>query len=191
MDFRENDKINNISQKSSDEQLDKVLGSIGTVPENKKEVEKKVFLQFEDVQKNKQKKILFKDLGWYWEIIKKPVLALAGLEFFLYILALVPSLKLLMIGVFDPILLLVDFVFFGWLFAQVIKKKKESMWQGLVTVFLAGFALGLLLSIFKAFWIREYWTLFNVMVEPVYRGVLAVAVGLAVSLVVKGKNSLR
>jgi len=127
-------------------------------------------------------------LEWYWDIIHKPVLVLAGLEIVLYILALAPNLKILMMEVFDPLMLLVDLVFFGWLFASVIKKKKENCWQGLVTVFLAGFALGFILSIFKAFWIREYWTLFNVIIQPVYLGLLAAAVGLVVSLFVKRKN---
>ena len=178
-DFNEQ-KVDNSELKSSAQQLDHVLDKI--------EAEKQIFFQEDELKKNRAKKIVFKDLGWYWEMIRKPVLILAGLEIALYLLALAPNLKILMMEVFDPLMLLVDLVFFGWLFASVIKKKKETAWQGLVAVFLAGFALGFILSIFKTFWIREYWTLFNVIAQPVYLGLLAVVIGLVVSLFVKRKN---
>ena len=180
MDNFNEEKVDNLEPKSNSQQLDDVL--------DKLEVEKQVFFQGDEFKKDRAKKIVFKDLGWYWAMIRKPVLILAGLEIALYLLALVPNLKILMMEVFDPLILLVDFVFFGWLFSSVVRRKEETFWQGLITVFLAGFALGFILSIFKAFWIREYWTLFNVIAQPVYLGLLAVAIGLVVSLFVKRKN---
>ena len=79
-------------------------------------------------------------------------------------------------------MLLVDFVFFGWIAWQVRVRKGETFWQALVTVFLAGFWLGVVMSIFKALWIREYWTIFNLISEPVFMGLVAVVIGLVVSL---------
>ena len=123
-------------------------------------------------------------------LIRTPVFILAGLEISLYFLSLIPGLKFVMIEVFDPILFLVNFIFFGWLMVLVLKKKGENLWQGTVTLFLAGFALGLIMSIFKIFWIREYWTFYNLIVEPVFMGMIAVIVGLIVSLFIKKNKKI-
>jgi hypothetical protein len=191
MENSQQNKYNNFGEKSTGEDLERALDNpsgVGDSAQNKQGAEKKIFVQRDEFLSKEVKKRLFKDLDWYWKIIKKPVKILAGLEILLYILAIVPALRLLMLGVFDPILLLVDFVFFAWLVWQVRIKKQENLWQAVVTVFLAGFALGLVVSIFKAIWIREYWTIFNLITEPVFMGLLAVAVGLIVSLVIKPKN---
>jgi len=69
-DFNEK-KVDNLEPKSSSQQLDEVL--------DKLEVEKQVFFQEDELKKDRVKKIVFKDLEWYWDIIHKPVLVLAGL----------------------------------------------------------------------------------------------------------------
>ena len=171
-------KIDNSGQKTRQEQLDEVfIQGPGEMMEKYSRPEKK---------KNRY----FKDLVWYWMLIRTPVFILAGLEISLYFLSLIPGLKFVMIEVFDPILFLVNFIFFGWLMVLVLKKKGENLWQGTVTLFLAGFALGLIMSIFKIFWIREYWTFYNLIVEPVFMGMIAVIVGLIVSLFIKKNKKI-
>ena len=68
-------------------------------------------------------------------------------------------------------------------------KRKEGLVQGLVTVFLAGFGLGLVMAVFEVIWIREFWTIFNLIVGPVYMGILAIVVGLVVGVFVGRKKS--
>ena len=151
-------------------------------------VEKKVFIQKDEFRPKKIEQYKkFKDLEWYWKLIKKPVLILFGLQAIIYVLSFFSVLKLLMVGFFDPLLLLVDFVFFGWLVAEVKLKYKENLWQTVVTVFLAGFTLGILVSILKFFWFREYWTIFNLIAEPVFMGIIAVVVGLVAWVFIRRK----
>jgi len=177
-------------ENSANDQLDEVLGNLDKEIEtvNKNDVEKKVFMQKDEfIQKKNKLNKKFKDLEWYWKLIKKPILILFGLQVSVYILSLVPGLKLLMVGVFDPLLLLVDFVFFGWIVAEVKLKNNENLWQALVTVFLGGFTLGILVSILKFFWFREYWTIFNLIAEPVFMGLIAVIVGLVAWVFIRRK----
>ena len=168
---------------SANSQLDEVLDNLNEDIEVKdkknKDIQKDVFIQqdeFKSIRKKLDSK--FKDLEWYWRLIKKSVLILFSLQVVVYILSLFSGLKLLMMGVFDPLLLIVDFIFWGWLVAEIKLKYKENLWQVSVTMFLAGFSLGVLVSIFKFFWFREYWTIFNLIAEPVFMGIIAVFVGL-------------
>ncbi len=189
MEDNRRDKYKNYGENSAEEQLERVLNNPdGLEEKEKKEVEKKVFVQQPSEFGVGVKKGIFKDLDWYWQVIKKPVIILAGLEILVYGLSLFSELKLMMSEVFDPILLLVDFVFFGWIVWQVRIKKGETFWQGIVTVFLAGFALGLVMSIFKALWFREYWAIFNLITQPVFMGLVAVVIGLLVSIAIGRKR---
>lgn len=187
MEDKEN-KYSNLGENQADEQLERVLENLDGLEDresevkNKAKVKQRVFMQKDEMAVGKEG--MFKDLAWYVGIIRKPVLVLAGLEILLYVLALFDSLKLVMTEVFDPILLLVDLIFFGWIAWQVRLKRGESLWQALVSVFLAGFGVGLIMSIFKAVWIREYWTIFNLITEPVFMGLVAVVVGLVVGLAI-------
>ncbi len=179
---RKKDSVNN--------QLDMVLDNLNDDIEIKnkrnKDIEKDIFIQQDEFKSNKRKlDSKFKDLEWYWQLIKKPVLILFGLQLIVYILSLFSSLELLMLDVFNPLLLIIDFLFWGWLVAEIKLKYKENLWQASVTMFLAGFFLGVLVSIFKFFWFREYWTIFNLIAEPVFMGMLAIFVGLISWLFIK------
>jgi len=188
--FYKNDK--EFEKKSTDGQLDKVLDNLNKDVEvddkRNKDIQKDIFIQ-QDEFKSVRKKLggKFKDLEWYWRVIKKSVLILFSLQIVIYILSLFSSLKLLMIGVFDPLLLIVDFIFWRWLVAEIKLKYKENLWQSSITMFLAGFSLGVLVSIFKFFWFREYWTIFNLIAEPVFMGIVAIFVGLISWLFIKRK----
>lgn len=194
MEVKQNQANNysNSGGNSAGEQLNKVLDNPNGIEDSgvkNQEVEKKIFLQKGEAVASqvKTKKKLFKDLGWYWDIIRRPVKILAGLEILVSFLSSFDSLRSLMLNVVDPLLLLVILIFFGWVIWQVRIKKEESFWQAIVTVFIAGFVLGLVSSVFKAVWIREYWTIFNLTTEPVFMGLVGVVVGLIVGLVVRKK----
>ena len=158
MDIEEKIKSGDSSEKPSQDKLGEFLDKA----ENSQD-KGKLFIKSETKKKSKDK-FKFKDIKWYVVMIRKPVLVLASIEILLYFFALVPNLKLLMLDVFNPLLLLVDFILFGWLFSQIVRHGKESYLQGLVTVFVAGFSLGLITSIFKAFWIRDSIEYLNILV---------------------------
>ncbi len=175
------------STESVQSQLDRVLDKLDNV-EEKKSAEDKVFAKSADDIAKKPKKSNFQDIGWYVELVKKWVIFLAALEILVYILALIKSINLLMMEVVDPLLLIVDFFVFGYLMWRVKRKEKETMWQGAITCFFAGFGLGLIMSIFKVFWVREFWTIFNLITEPVFMGLVAGGVGLIIGLFIKRKK---
>ena len=182
-----------IETNSTQTELDKVLDKIGNETKQvEKGIEDKVLnSQIKDKQDKAESQAtnLFRDLGWYLKIIKKPVLILAALEIGVYGLSLFAGLKNLMLDFFDPLLLIVDLVVFGWIFARVKKKDRSMWWPAAVSVFLAGFSLGLIVSIFKFFWFREYWTVFNLIIEPVFTGLIAGAVGLIVNIFMRREKS--
>jgi len=169
--------------------LDQVLDKLENSPADLSEPEKKVFAQSKNhVNTNLKSKKIFKDLGWYWRIIKKPVLILSVLKILVYILSSFSALKQMMIDIIDPILLLVDFVFFAHITALVKHKYKQSQWQAIVTVFLAGFGFGFISSLFKLFWIREFWTIFNLITEPVFMGLVAAVIAVIAGLFIKRRR---
>ncbi|MFH1890906.1 MAG: hypothetical protein ABIJ91_05090 [Candidatus Kuenenbacteria bacterium] len=175
------------SAESVQSQLDRVLDKLDDV--NKEDTaEKKVFMQKDELSKKKIKKPKFKDIGWYINAVKKWVIFLAGLEILVYILSLINSLNSLMMDIIDPLLLLFDFVIFGIITWRVKRKAKETLWQGIVTCFFAGFGIGLIMSIFKIFWIREFWAIFYIITEPVFMGLVAGAVGLIAGVFIKRKR---
>ena len=154
--------------------------------------EKAVINQIDDFgykeEKIEKKSRWFKDLGWYFEIIKWAVLLLAFLEILTYVVPIIlKGSEFIMMGIINPILLLVDFVVFGWIIWEVKLKRGRNLRHALVAVFLAGFSLGLIMSLFKFFWVRQFWTLPNLLIEPVFMGLVAIVIGLAVSLFIRKK----
>lgn len=149
---------------------------VGNLTAQRQEIEKKIFLQKEELASADERK-LSAFIDWSWVLIRKPVMTLFVLQVTVYILAWVPSLKLIMQRAIDPLLLLVNLAVFGWLASEAKLKHNKKMGLTVLAVFSAGVFLGILTALFKFFWIREYWTIFNLVIEPVYTGLLAAGVG--------------
>lgn len=183
-------KYNPKNSNSVQNQLDQVLDKLENVDQDQK-IEQQVFASKPEELNTKPKlpkPKVFKDLAWYWEIIKKPIFVLAGLEIITYILSIIPDWKELMLEIINPLLLIPYFVIFALVMIQVKRKYKETLWQGIVTAYLAGFGMGFIVAIFKAFWIREFWTIFNLITEPVFMGLVAAIIGLIIGLFIKRKK---
>ncbi|OIO18487.1 hypothetical protein COV56_02775 [Candidatus Kuenenbacteria bacterium CG11_big_fil_rev_8_21_14_0_20_37_9] len=168
-------------------QLDWVLDKLADT-DSADLIGKKISIQSVDNSKHKQSKQKFKDIAWYIILVKKWVIFLASLEILVYVLAIARSIHSLMMTVVDPLLLLVDFAVFGFLMWKVKRKERETLWQGVVACFFAGFGFGLITSIFRIFWIRELWTVFNLITEPVFMGIMASAAGLITGIFIKRKG---
>jgi hypothetical protein len=179
-----NSNHQNIGKSSLDQALEKL--NFSASPDS--HAEREVFASDHRQLRLPIKASLFKDLAWYWRIIRNWVFFLSGLEILVYFLALFERLAVIMLELVDPLLIIVDFVVFGYLTVKIKRQLQESWWQALVTDFLAGFGLGLIMAVFKAFWIREFWTIFNLITEPVFMGLIAVTVALIVGIFVKRKR---
>lgn len=178
----------NIYHHHNKSNLDSVLEKIPLMSANNQDKTDEVFAREHGHLRLADKPEFFKDLAWYWRLVKNWVFFLAALEILVYIISLFHGLKAIMLELVDPLLVVVDFVVFGFLTVKVKRQFKESWWQAFVANFLAGFAFGLIIAVFKAFWIREFWTIFNLITEPVFMGFIAVAVTLVVGIFVKRKR---
>ena len=145
--------------------------------ENKKQFEKKIFFTREDIPTSKNQGIL-SILVWSWQTVKKVVALLFVLQVVVYILALWPSIKQFMLTIVDPLLLVVDFFYVGWILVKLKLVYHRNLWQSELALFMLGGTLGVLVSWFKLIWIRQPWTVVNLIIEPFFMGGLAVAAGL-------------
>ena len=191
------EKSNSIkyNDRSAQSQLDRVLEKLEDAPEEKekRKIESRIYAQSHSdlngqAKKEKTRRPLFKDLGWYLLRVKKWVILLTIANILVYVLQIFDALYQLMVNVAEPLLLIVDFIVFGMIAVKVKRKDKEGLWQAIVTPFIAGFFLGLAVSIFKVFWYRQFWTINNLIIEPMFMGLLAATIGLVVGLFVKRKK---
>ncbi len=155
--------------------------------ERQAELEKEIFIQRDDFsdtvkQKGRGK---FKDLAWYIDKFAPQVITLAALEVLIYVLAIFPVWRVWMEEVVSPLLWLVYLFFLGWLFSKIRVDFKEGLWQATVTVFLAGLSLGILIAIFKLIWFHEYWTIFNLIIEPMVLALLGAGIGMIINLFIR------
>ena len=142
----------------------------------KKQLEEKVFYTKNSVAAN-QRSAFLKVLHGHWQLVKKGVLILFVLQVVVYGLALVSSLRWLALTVIDPLLLVADFFYIGWILVRLKLKYQRTLWQSEITLLVLGISLGALVSGFKVIWIRQPWTLVNLLVEPFFMGGLAVLSG--------------
>ena len=143
---------------------------------NSSDVEKRVFLQQNDLNKKANKR-LFDFIDGSWNVIRRPVLMLFILQVAVYTLIRFPLFRPMVQRVIDPLLLLVNLAVFGWLASESKLKYNKKLGPAILVAFSAGIFLGLLVAVFKFLWIREYWTIFNLVIEPVYTGLLAAGAG--------------
>ena len=153
---------------------------------NPEEIERRVFLQQNDLKPVKNKK-LSEFIDWTWSLIRRPVLILFVLQVVVYILAKMSFVQSLAQRVIDPLLLLVNLAVFGWLASESKLKYNKKLGVSILVAFNGGVCLGILVALFKFVWIREYWTIFNLVIEPVYTGLLAAGAGWVAYIFTKKK----
>ncbi len=152
------------------------------------DIEKDVFLQQDDLSPTKNKRV-YLNTDCCWQTVRRSVIVLFILQALAYVLMGVPVWRLAVERVIDPLLLLVDLSVFGWVASEAKLKYNQRATAAILVSFRVGLFLGLLVALFKFFWIREYWTVLNLVIEPVYTGLLAVVVGsIAFILTKKDKN---
>jgi hypothetical protein len=176
---------NNFNKMEQGDKLDHVLEEIETFKDKELEPAESIDSKKKIEPKTKWH---FKDVAWYFEVFKKEAAIMFGLEAATYILAIFEGLNFILKEIIGPLLMIVYLGIFIFIVWKVKRKRNESTHDALAAVFMAGFVFGLLMAIFKLFWIFEYWTILNFIIEPAYMGLLAVAVGLIANLVIRRKK---
>lgn len=86
-----------------------------------------------------------KPLSYYFSIIKLPLIIIAAVYIFLYLLTLIPILGALIILISSPAIILAVIALFGYAGWSTVKKYNGGFYNGLVT----GALLGLVTGIFS------------------------------------------
>jgi len=128
--------------------------------------------------------------GWYVNVVKRPVVYLAGIEFLIYFFSLILIIKPFLLNIVLPLVFVLDIIVFGWLTARVLRKHRQGFWAGVKAVVLAGILVGMARAVFKVIWINEVWTMFNVLTEPIVTGGIAGIVGLVVGFIARKKQDI-
>ena len=128
--------------------------------------------------------------GWYVNVVKRPVVYLAGIEFLIYFFSLILIIKPFLLNIVLPLVFVLDIIVFGWLMARVLRKHRQGFWTGVKAVVLAGILVGMARAVFKVIWINEAWTMFNVLTEPIVTGGIAGIVGLVVGFIARKKQDI-
>lgn len=123
------------------------------------------------------------DLGWYVQQIRMPVLSGSALAAGLTVLTFALS------GVWadsaDALSFMVKlavWTFIGW---KCVRRSGSKAGVAAMAAGLAGIAIGMSLSLLRLLVVREVWTLFNLIVEPVVSGIFGYLVGGATALASK------
>ncbi|MCD4705056.1 hypothetical protein K8R66_03190 [bacterium] len=118
----------------------------------------------EDISKLDKKELLF----WYVKISRWPVLFLV-----LFNIIIITTNNYLLSLLKMPIEILV-FIILSYF---VINKKHKSPKITGISVAFVGFEAGILIAIFKFFWHRELWNVFNFSVEAIFLTLIALVTG--------------
>ncbi len=156
--------------------------------EHKQLLEKKIFFTQADLPSElKNKKSFFEKIVWSWKRVRKAVLFLFSLQIIVYLLTLKFSLRYLALNILDPLLLVLDFFCVGWILVKLKLVGHRNLWQSEFTILIFGVSLGILTSWFKLLWVRQTWTIPNLIIEPLFMGCLTVLVALIIWPLIKLK----
>lgn len=149
--------------------------------QKKKSISKKEFVKPKEKGQPKEKL----GLGWYVQLIKRPVMYLFAVELLIYFFSSVNYFENFMKNIIWPLTLILDAVVFIWLAAYVKRIIGQNSWVVIKTCFLAGWLIGWARAIVKLFWLIEDWTVVNLFIEPIIVGLMAAGIGLLVAWVIK------
>jgi hypothetical protein len=130
------------------------------------------------------------NLEWYFRIIARPFFYLVALNIAFYLVGGLPTLEQAYDNVFLPLIFIIELVTYAWVGWKVAYVASWKTLPHRMRIYAAGMAggitgisLGITLSLFKVFWFRQLWTIFNIVTEPSFRLIEGLLVALAAGLV--------
>ncbi len=174
-------------------ELDKEREKDKKLQKQRQREEKMRLKKFERLKKMEEKKRRKKaspqlNFGWYVEIIKRPVVYLAGIEFLIYFFSLISFTRSFLLNIILPLIVFLDAAVFAWIAVKVVRYLHYPQGIAIKACLLAGAFIGLFRAVFKIIWINKLWTILNIAIEPVILGGIAVISGFLATLFIKNRG---